>query len=367
MVSQHSESKRMNRKLFVQIPCLNEENTLPDVVRDLPKKVQGIDEIYTLVIDDGSTDKTVETAKNIGVDYIIRNHRNIGLAKSFNKGLEAALHLGADIIVNTDGDNQYNGDDIKKLIAPILEGKCDIVVGCRDMSGQPEFSAVKKLLQKVGSKIVRILSGTNVPDTTSGFRAMNRKAGIRLSVISSFSYTVEMLIQAGCTGLIVDWIPIRTNLKLRESRLFKSIPSFIYNQMKIMFAMTLFYRPMSVFGALSALFFTISLILSVRIGMFLWFIEPSMAKLKSGSGLLLIFTSIVTVLFFVFGLLGYSFTGIRNLIIDMRSRIRNSELQQNIVPVNIDLITANKYIHKLEIELDEGDKSLDEKIQSAYN
>ncbi|MBI4843124.1 MAG: glycosyltransferase family 2 protein [Nitrospirae bacterium] len=227
-------------KLIIQIPCLNEEKTLTAVIDSLPKKIEGIDEIRTLIINDGSTDNTVDAAIQLGVDYIVNNGRNLGLAKSYSRGLEASLFLGADIIVNTDGDNQYCGEDIVKLVQPILQHNADVVIGCRDIEGNKDFSKFKKFLQKFGSSVVRKISGTDVPDTTSGFRAINRKAAITFSVMNTFSYTLETLIQAGRTGMNVTWVPISVNPKLRESRLFKSIPDFLSKQLFIIFNVYLF-------------------------------------------------------------------------------------------------------------------------------
>lgn len=330
-------------KLFIQIPCLNEERTLPSVIADLPRKIEGIDEIYTLVIDDGSTDKTVEVAKRLGVDYIVRNGRNLGLAKSFSKGLEASLFLGADIIVNTDGDNQYKGADIAKLVKPILERHCDVVVGCRDIDKQGEFSWIKKILERLGSNVVRRLSGTNVPDTTSGFRAISRMAAIRFSIMSSFSYTLEMLIQAGRTGLKLDWVPIRTNPKSRDSRLFRSNVSFIFQQLKTLLIVYIFYCPMRFFNWLASVSFVVSVLMALRIIYFLWLADPTQLKFKTGSGILLLFSSIATVLFFITGLLSSILSGLRFLVIDIRSRTRNIELRQNIIPSDLHIITAPEF------------------------
>ena len=184
-------------KLIVQIPCYNEEKTLPQTVYDIPRQIKGIDEVEVLIVDDGSTDKTVEVAKEIGVDHIVRNTRNKGLAQTFLVGLDACLRLGADIIVNTDGDNQYKGQDIPKLIAPILSGEGDMVIGDRQTDKIPHFSPTKKKLQKLGSLVVRILSKTDVPDVVSGFRAFTRDAAMQMNIVSAFSYTIETVIQAG--------------------------------------------------------------------------------------------------------------------------------------------------------------------------
>lgn len=214
-------------KLIVQIPCFNEENTLPQTVKDIPRIIPGVDTVEILIIDDGSTDRTVEVAQMLGVDHIVRNKKNQGLARTFRTGLNACLDLGADIIVNTDGDNQYAGADIPKLVQPIIEGRAEIVVGDRRTELQPHFSRSKKALQKLGSAVVRRLSDVDVPDAVSGFRAISRDAALRLNIISPFSYTVEMLIQAGKKHLAVTSVPVGTNPKTRESRLFRSIPKFI--------------------------------------------------------------------------------------------------------------------------------------------
>lgn len=243
-------------KLIIQIPCYNEEHTLPQTVADIPRQIEGIDEVRIMIIDDGSKDRTVEVAKEIGVDYIIRNKHNRGLARTFRAGMDACLKLGADIIVNTDGDNQYAGWDIPKLVKPIVEGKADIVVGDRQTHNVAHFSFGKKLLQKLGSTVVRRLSGTSIPDAVSGFRAISRDAALQLNIISPFSYTIEMLIQAGKKHMAITSVPIETNPKTRESRLFKSIPKFIERSLTTMVRMYAMYQPLRVF-------FLIGLILSV--------------------------------------------------------------------------------------------------------
>lgn len=325
-------------KLFIQIPCLNEEKTLHRVINSLPKKIEGIDEIYTLIINDGSTDDTLNTAKKLGVNYIINNGKNLGLAKSYSRGLEASLFLGADIIVNTDGDNQYFAGDIAKLVEPILQNNADIVIGCRDIEGSKEFSSFKKILQKLGSSIVSRVSGTEIPDTTSGFRAINRKAAITFSVMNTFSYTLETLIQAGRTGMNITWIPIRVNPKLRESRLFKSIPDFVSKQILIIFSVYLFYAPMRFFSWIASFFFVLSIINASRILYYLYFVGIAELKFKTGSGILLLFCATATILFLVAGLLGSVLSGLRILIVDLRSRIRNIEFSQEIPPFDIELI-----------------------------
>src|SRR5262245_35329434 len=198
-------------KLIVQIPCFNEEATLRQTVADIPTRIDGISTIEILVIDDGSTDRTIEVARAAGVDHVVRHQANRGLARSFRTGLEACLRLGADIIVNTDGDNQYAGADIPRLIRPILEGRADIVIGDRQPSQIAHFSSVKKRLQALGSWVVRQLSATSVPDAVSGFRAISREAALQLNILSGFSYTIEMLIQAGRRRMAILSVPVRTN------------------------------------------------------------------------------------------------------------------------------------------------------------
>lgn len=214
-------------KLIVQIPCYNEEETLPQTVADIPRQIEGIEKVEILIIDDGSTDKTLEVAKEVGVDHIIRNTCNKGLAETFMIGLHACLRLGADIIVNTDGDNQYRGQDIPKLVTPILSGEAELVIGDRQTDKILHFSFFKRKLQKLGSFVVRLFSDTDVPDAVSGFRAFSRQAAMKINIVSAYSYTVETVIQAGKKQLSIKSVPIGTNSKTRESRLIKSLPKFI--------------------------------------------------------------------------------------------------------------------------------------------
>ena len=214
-------------KLIIQIPCLNEEQTLPATLADLPRELPGVDAIEWLVIDDGSVDRTIEVAREHGVRHIVRLTNNKGLAAAFQAGLDASLKLGADLIVNTDADNQYRGADIAKLVAPILAGKADMVVGNRRVDRVEHFSGPKKALQRLGSWVVRRASGTDVPDTTSGFRAYNREAALQLQVVSNFTYTLESLIQAGRMLVAVDHVEIGTNPKTRDSRLFPSSGAYV--------------------------------------------------------------------------------------------------------------------------------------------
>ena len=234
-------------KLIIQIPCYNEENTLPDVVNDLPKQIDGIDVIEYLVIDDGSSDKTIEVAKELGVHHILGLGSNHGLAKAFTKGINYCLQNGADIIVNTDGDNQYNAEYIKDLIGPILENTADIVIGARPIESIKHFSAIKKKLQRVGSRVVRGFSGTDIPDTTSGFRAYSAEAACQLHVFNRYTYTLETIIQAGAMDMRITSVPIGVNPKTRDSRLMKSLPSYISRSVWVILRSYVIYKPFMTF------------------------------------------------------------------------------------------------------------------------
>ena len=247
-------------KLIIQIPCLNEEETLPATLADLPREVTGFDEVQWLVIDDGSTDRTVEVARECGVDHIVRLTNNRGLAAGFQAGLDASLKLGADVIVNTDADNQYNGADIPLLVEPILAGNADMVIGDRQTDTIEHFSPLKKRLQKLGSWVVRQASETDVPDTTSGFRAYNREAALQMAVVSRFTYTLETIIQAGKLLVAVDDVPIRTNEKTRESRLFPSMWSYVRRNSISIFRIYAQYEPMRVFMTLAVILFVLALV-----------------------------------------------------------------------------------------------------------
>jgi glycosyltransferase involved in cell wall biosynthesis len=239
-------------KLVIQIPCFNEEQTLPQTIRDLPKSIPGIDQIEILVVDDGSKDRTVEVARSCGVRHILSLGTNRGLGRAFAAGMEKAVSLGADIVVNTDADNQYVGADIAKLVEPILQRHADMVIGCRPIINHPEFSPLKKMLQLLGSWSLRLLSKTSVRDAASGFRAFSREACKRLVIYSRFSYCMESLIQAGNSHLRVDSVDIRVNSTTRQSHLFKSTPEYIWKSGSTMAAMFIHYRPSLFFGLLSA-------------------------------------------------------------------------------------------------------------------
>lgn len=255
-------------KLIVQIPCFNEEDTLRQTVADIPRRIPGIDVVEILVVDDGSTDRTVEVARELGVEHIVRHKRNRGLARAFRTGLDAALRLGADIIVNTDGDNQYAGADIPRLCEPILRGAADIVVGDRQTDTIEHFSFLKKRLQTTGSALVRTLSETDVADAVSGFRALSREAAIHINILSPFSYTIEMVIQAGQKHMAIASVPVRTNPRLRASRLFTNMPSFLSEQASTIVRMYAMYRPLRVFFYIGTVLFLIGAAPVVR---FLYF------------------------------------------------------------------------------------------------
>ncbi len=255
-------------KLIIQIPCFNEAGTLGIALAALPREVPGFDIVEWLIIDDGSHDETARIAKACGVDHVRRHTSNQGLAKGFMTGLDACLQLGADVIVNTDADNQYNADDIPKLTAPILAGTAEIVVGARPIATIEHFSPIKKILQKLGSWVVRVASRTNIPDAPSGFRAMSRAAAQRLVVFNDYTYTLETIIQAGQKNMAITSVPIRVNEDLRPSRLVKSIPSYIQRSIVTIVRIFVVYRPFRFFAAIGAVLFGLGALLGLR---FLWY------------------------------------------------------------------------------------------------
>jgi glycosyltransferase involved in cell wall biosynthesis len=278
-------------KLIIQIPCLNEEQHLGETFADLPRTISGVDEIEVLVIDDGSTDKTIEVARKIGVHHILRFPKNRGLAVAHMAGLDACYRLGADIVVNTDADNQYQGADICKLVQPVIVKRADIAIGDRQVNTIQSFSWTKKVLQYWGSRLVRGVSGLNVTDATSGFRAINRKAISRLFVHNSFTYTLETLIQAGNAGLNVENVKIVTNKPKRKSRLFGSITEYLRRNGLVIFRSYAMYSPMRVFGTAAGLFFLTGTILCLR---FIYYfianpqISSHIQSLQIGIGLVII-------------------------------------------------------------------------------
>lgn len=254
-------------KLIIQIPCYNEAGTLAIALAALPREVQGFDSVEWLIIDDGSNDDTVAVARANGVDHVVRHTSNQGLARGFMTGLDSCLRLGADVIVNTDADNQYNADDIPALTKPILEHRADIVVGARPIETIEHFSPVKKLLQKLGSWVVRVASKTDIPDAPSGFRAMSRAAAQRLMVFNDYTYTLETIIQAGQKNMAITSVPIRVNEDLRPSRLVKSIPSYIKRSIVTIIRIFIIYRPFRFFGTIGAVLFGAGFLLGLR---FVW-------------------------------------------------------------------------------------------------
>lgn len=255
-------------KLIIQIPCYNEEETLPITFSQLPRRIEGVDEIEYLIINDGSQDKTVEVAKSLGIHHIVNFPNNRGLAKAFMAGIDASLRLGADIIVNTDADNQYCGFDIEKLVRPILDGNAQMVIGDRDTDSIEHFSNMKKKLQKVGSGVVRFLSHTDVIDTTSGFRAYSRDAAMHLNVISEYTYTLETIFNAGHNKLSIENIKIETNDKLRESRLFKSMWGYIKKSGTTIIRTYSMLRPLKLFLFIGLICIFLGAGIGVR---YLWF------------------------------------------------------------------------------------------------
>lgn len=251
-------------KLVIQIPCYNEEKSLPITLNDLPKHIDGIDEIEVLIIDDGSKDRTVEVAKELGVNNFVEMSHNSGLAKAFVAGINKALEIGADIVVNTDADNQYCAADIEKLIKPILAGEADIVIGSRPVSEIEHFSPLKKLLQKLGSGVMRLISSTKVEDAPSGFRAFSRNAAMQLNVFDNYTYTLETIIQAKAKGLILKCVPIRVNTDLRRSKLVRNMFDYIRRSVFTMIRMFIIYRPFRFFAILAGMFFLVGALIGLR-------------------------------------------------------------------------------------------------------
>ena len=267
-------------KLIIQIPCHNEAATLPVVLAEIPRRVDGFDAVEILVIDDGSVDGTSEVASRLGVDHIVRLNRRRGLATAFRMGLEAALSRGADVVVNTDGDNQYRGTDIPKLTAPILRGEADLVVGARPIDNIEHFSPLKKRLQRLGTWVVRRISHTEIQDAASGFRAMSREAALRLNVFSSYTYTLETIIQAGLSNMRVLSVPVGTNPPLRESRLIRSIPSYLKRSILTMIRVFVLYKPLRFFVWLGGIVFAVGSLLGLRF-VYYWMIGQGTGKVQS--------------------------------------------------------------------------------------
>lgn len=313
-------------KLIIQIPCYNEAHSLPQTVADLPRHVPGVNCIETLVIDDGSRDGTADVARRLGIDHVVQHRQNMGLARAFQTGLDAALRLGADIIVNTDADNQYPGRYIPELVAPVLAGTADIVIANRQVDSIEHFSPFKKFLQKLGSWTVRTVSGTDVPDAPSGFRAYSRDTALRLHILTNFSYTLDTIIQAGKQGLIIHSIPVETNGPIRPSRLQRSMGHFIKAQASTIVRLYAFYEPLRTFTYIALPFILSGLALWARF-FYAYVNNASNQFIQSvtiGTGLLL-----VGLFIFLFGVQADITSKHRQMTQETLYRLKKLELQQN--------------------------------------
>lgn len=313
-------------KLVIQIPCYNEEKSLLITLEALPKKLEGIDEIEVLIINDGSTDGTIDVAKKYGVKNIVDMHHNSGLAKAFVAGLQKALELGADIIVNTDADNQYCADDIEKIVKPILDKDADIVIGSRPVSKIKHFSLLKKFLQKTGSLVMRLISSTNVEDAPSGFRAFSRNAALQLNVFDNYTYTLETIIQSKAKGLRLKCVPINVNPELRESKLVKNIFDYVRRSIFTMIRMFVIYRPFRFFSILAGLFFSIGILIGIRFLYFYCFAGSGSGHIQS-----LILSAILIIIgvqISVIAVLSELFSINRKLLEDIQRRLKSQDLKK---------------------------------------
>ena len=316
-------------KLIIQIPCLNEASTLPATLRDLPRSIPGIDAIETLVIDDGSEDDTARVARDEGVDHVVGFPRTRGLATAVTAGIDACLKLGADFIVNTDADNQYAGTDVAKLLAPLLSGKAEIAIGDRNLSSLRHLPKIRRALQWLGSWIVRQVSDTTVPDTTSGFRAYTREAALRITITSEFSYTLESIIQSGKKRMAIAHVPIATNPPTRESRLYGSVASYIKKSATTIIRVYAMYEPLKIFTYIGVIVFSDGFLISLR---FLYFY---LSGLGGGNIQSLILSAVLMIVGFqvlLIGLVADVISGNRKLIEDLLYRIRTMELEQHGAP-----------------------------------
>ena len=324
-MQRQSADQTKNMKLIIQIPCLNESATLAIAIGALPRHVDGFDAVEWLVVDDGSTDNTGELARELGVDHVIRHPVNRGLAAAFMTGLGTSLRLGADVIVNTDADNQYEAADIPKLTAPILAGEADMVVGARPIDQTEHFSWVKKKLQRLGSWAVRIASKTDVTDAPSGFRAISRETAMRLNVFNAYTYTLETIIQAGQSNLRITSVPIRTNGDLRPSRLVKSIPSYVKRSLLTIVRVFVIYRPLALFFWISMAFLSAGLLLGARF--FFYYLHGD----GSGHVQSVIFASLfvtLAMLLSMMGLIGDLIATNRKLLEQIRLQLHRPDQQR---------------------------------------
>ena len=306
-------------KLIIQIPCYNEAETLEVALNDLPKHIDGIDEIEYLIINDGSHDNTVEVAKKWGVNYVVNFRRNKGLAKGFMAGIDACLRNGADIIVNTDADNQYAGDDIETIVRPIIEGKTDIVIGERPIDATEHFSPLKKKLQHFGSWVVRKASNSTIPDAPSGFRAYSRDAAMRLNVVNEYTYTLETIVQAGRSKIAQTSVPIKTNGELRPSRLFNSMFGYVKKSMLTILRAFMMYKPLQFFSTIGGISFAGGVILSIRYLIY-FFMGRGGGHVQS----LILASLLITmgVLIFVIGLQADLIASNRKILEDVQNHVR---------------------------------------------
>jgi glycosyltransferase involved in cell wall biosynthesis len=310
-------------KLIIQIPCLNEAQTLPATLADLPASVPGVDAIEILVVDDGSTDDTTAVARAHGVHHVLRFRRRKGLAAAFMAGIDASLRAGADLIVNTDADNQYAGADIAKLVEPLLSGRADIVIGDRNIREIRHMSWPKKLLQRLGSWVVRQVSSTEVPDTTSGFRAYTREAALRMTVVSDFSYTLESIIQAGKKRMAIAHVEVATNAHTRPSRLFSSIWAYLKQSGATIVRIYTMYEPLKVFSYIGTTVFLVGFAISLRFVYYYLFTPEAAGKIQS-----LILSAVLMLVGFqvvMIGLLADVISGTRKLLEDLLYRVRRME------------------------------------------
>jgi glycosyltransferase involved in cell wall biosynthesis len=312
-------------KLIIQIPCLNEAETLPVTLADLPRKLEGFDKVEWLVIDDGSTDDTVDVARRNGVDHVVSLGRNQGLARAFMAGIESCLKLGADVIINTDADNQYSARSIPALVRPILDGKAMVVIGVRPIATIEHFSPVKKQLQKLGSWVVRIASGTKIADAPSGFRAIHRDAAIRMNVFNSYTYTLETIIQAGRRNVPIVAVPVEVNGYLRPSRLISSIPAYIRRSILTIIRIFVVYKPLRFFGLLALIVATPAIIAVARF-LYLYLIGEGDGHVQSLvlAGVLFVIAGLLA----VSGLLADLIATNRTLLEEIRVRLLTQEIDR---------------------------------------
>jgi glycosyltransferase involved in cell wall biosynthesis len=316
-------------KLIIQVPCYNEEQTIPQTVQALPRALPGFDSLEYLVVDDGSQDNTAAAARQAGVHHILQLQQHAGLAAAFSAGLEACLRLGADIIVNTDADNQYNAEDIQHLVEPILAGRAEIVVGDRGVANLASFTPTKRVLQRLGSWVIGRASGLDIRDATSGFRAFSRQAALRTLVLSDYSYTLETLIQAGAHRMAIAYVPVRTNRQIRPSRLMRNLPHYLANSGTTILRSYTMYRPLRVFSILSLMFISGGLFLSLR---FLYYFLVGQGAGHVQSVILAAVLLIVGFQIFLIGLVADLIGFNRKILEDLLFRIRRIELVQNQSP-----------------------------------